>query len=687
MVPLRKKKKRKYNRKIFKITLIVIAFVFFTITFSSLYIYSRTRHITVSLTENLKRLPVVMEELSKVVPEASQIFDSDGQLIAIIHLGERRFYTQLKDISPYLIKAVVAMEDIRFYTHYGIDLRGIIRALWVNLRERRIAEGGSTITQQLARDLFNLTLEKTFDRKIQEIVIAWQLEKEYSKDEILEMYLNIYFLGEGNYGVEAASRYYFGKASSDLTLSEAALLAGIFKAPSLLNPKANYEASVERMKIILDIMLKNEIISEKEYYDALENKPQLKTLEETFSPSVQYFVDYVKSYLQTMLPREVIFGGGLKVYTTLDQKIQSNLESALNFELDKLVKNKVIKEVKDNKDVRQPQGAMIALNPRTGDIMGMIGGRDYKETPLNRVFSLRQPGSTFKAFVYSAAFESKLVTPLTILDSEPMTLDTPKGPWSPTEYVRVEGKKFYGPMDIRDALVRSSNIVAVKVGLAQGLKEVISYARAMGITSRLEEVYSLPIGSNDVTLFELSFAYSPLANGGYKVEPRPVKNIITSNGVVVREFTTVKGRVIKEETAYVLTDILKDVAKRELSGGLKVTFPAAGKTGTSDKHRDAWFVGYTTDLLIGVWTGSDEENPQINSLYNTGLFAQKIWQRAIVPYLTNKEVLDFVKPDSVEEKMICIDSKLLSTSACPTGKIKREIFMPSTAPKELCPLH
>ena len=679
----RNKKRKKINKNKRTFIIIFLLILISLITVISFFVSSYVK----SLSENVQKIPIVMEELSINVPEASQIFDSEGKLIAIIHLGERRFYTQLKDISPFLVKAIVSTEDVRFYNHYGIDIRGIFRALWLNLRTGTIAEGASTITQQLARDLFNLTLEKTWERKTKEIIIALQLEREYSKDEILEMYLNIYFLGEGNYGVEAASRYYFGKSARDLTLAESAMIAGIFTAPSRLNPKTNYEGAKSRMMVVLNRMLKNTAISDEEYKQAEENPPVVKSLEETFTSSVQYFTDYVKDYLQKLLPRDVLFGGGLKIYTNLNHEIQVNLEKALNSQLENLVKEKAIKEYKDDKDVRQPQGALIAINPQTGEILGMVGGRNYKETPLNRVFSLRQPGSTFKAFVYAAALESKLVTPLTILDSEPITLKTPAGTWTPTEYVRIEGKNFYGPMDVRDALVRSSNIVAIKVALARGLADIISYAQRMGINTKLEEVFSLPIGSNDVTLFELSFAYSVLANAGYKVEPLPVKLVTTAKGVKIKEFTTVKSKVLSEEAAYILTDIFKDVAKKELRGGMKVNFPSAGKTGTSDKHRDAWFIGYSPNLLVGVWTGMDNEIAEANMVYNSGLFAQKIWQHAVVPYLSGREVLDFAKPPGVEELFICNISRMIATPSCPANNIRREVFFPSSSPKQYCNKH
>ncbi len=501
------------------------------------------------------------------------------------------------------------------------------------------------------------------------------------------MYLNIYFLGGGNYGVEAASRYYFGKLSRDLTLAESAMIAGIFTAPSRLNPRVNYEGAKNRMTVVLNRMLSNAVITEEQYKQALENPPLVRSLEETFTPSIQYFTDYVKEYLQKLLPRDILFGGGLRIYTSLNHEVQVHLEKALNSQLENLVKTRTIKEYKDEKGVRQPQGALIAINPQTGEILGMVGGRNYKETPLNRVFSLRQPGSTFKAFVYAAAIESKLVTPLTILNSEPITLNTPAGTWTPTEYVRIKGRNFYGPMNVRDALVRSSNIVAIKVALARGLTDIIALAQRMGINSKLEEVYSLPIGTNDVTLFELSFAYSVFANSGYKVDPLPVRLVTTANGVTVKEFTPVKSKVLSEEAAYVLTDIFKDVAKQVLRGGMRVNFPAAGKTGTSDKHRDAWFVGYTTDLLVGVWTGMDNDIAGANMVYNTGLFAQRIWQHAVVPFLSGREVLDFARPAGVEELYICNTSGLIATPSCPANSIRRELFFPSSSPKQYCNKH
>ncbi len=442
---------------------------------------------------------------------------------------------------------------------------------------------------QLARELF-LSKEVTLERKIKEMILALRLEKLYSKEEILTYYINQVFFGSGAYGVEAAARRYFGKHAKDLTLSESAMLVGVLPSPSLYNPIVDFERAKIEQKRVLQRMVKNGYITQEEADKAYEEEIVLKEYKEDISNDPNgWFIDYVKDRVREILGEEILYKGGLKIYTTIDPKIQNLAYTTFNKIIEDNVKAKIFSDKKDELGVRQPQGAVVILDPKTGEILAMVGGRDYSETQFNRALALRKPGSSFKIFDYTPAIENGVVTPATILVSEEIEI----AGWKPTEW--EEEGKFFGPLDVRRALEKSSNICAVKTGIRTGLDRVVYYARKMGIRTPLEPYYSTTIGGFEVTPLDMAVAYGVLANMGERVDARGITKILGRDGRPLFESKPNPVRVVSQEASYVMTDLFKSVTYYyfpEFRGT-----PLACKSGTAGDFTSGWFIGYTKDLL------------------------------------------------------------------------------------------
>jgi penicillin-binding protein 1A len=533
-------------------------------------------------------------------PPTIEIVGADGSMLA--QRGEMAgANVSLKDLPPYLPKAFIAIEDRRFYSHHGVDPWGILRAAITNVLHRGVSQGGSTLTQQLAKNLF-LTQERTLARKLQEVELAIWLERKYSKAEILELYLNRVYFGSGAYGVEAASQRYFGKPAKSITLPEAAMLAGLVKSPSRLAPNRNPQGAEKREQTVLTAMAEAKFITEAQAQASI-GHPAI-SVKPVGAGTVNYVADWIGEVLDDLVGQ---VEQSIVVETTIDPKLQSVAEAAVIDEL-------AAKSVKFNVS----QGALVAMTP-DGAVRAMVGGRNYSESQYNRaVTAKRQPGSAFKPFVYLTAIESGL-TPETIRQDGPLNV---KG-WTPENYSR----EYFGPVTLTQALSMSLNTVAVRVGLEVGPKNVVRTAHRLGISSKLEPNASIALGTSEVSMLELVGAYAPFANGGSSVSPHVVTRIRTLDGkVLYQRRPDEANQVIEPRNVAAMNQMMEQTLisgtarKAEIPG-----WQAAGKTGTSQDFRDAWFIGYTANLVTGVWLGNDDNSPTKHA--TGGGLPVEVWTR------------------------------------------------------------
>jgi penicillin-binding protein 1A len=533
-------------------------------------------------------------------PPSIQIVDAQGHALA--RRGDLAGApTPLKEMPAYVPRAFVAIEDRRFYEHFGVDPFGIGRAAFANILHRGVAQGGSTITQQLAKNLF-LTQERTITRKLQEAILALWLERNFSKTQILEMYLNRVYFGSGAYGIEQASQRYFGKSAKQITVAEAALLAGLVKSPSRLAPTRNFDGAEKRAKVVLAAMAELKFINPSTERSALSRPP--KIVAQASNGAVNYVADWVMDALNDALGH---VDEDIVVYTTIDASLQANAEKSLEEELaQKGDKNGVA------------QGALVAMTP-DGAVRAMVGGRSYADNQFNRaVAAKRQPGSAFKPFVYLTALEHGL-TPDTVREDKPINV---KG-WQPENY----GHEYFGPVTLTKALALSLNTVSVRLTLEVTPLAVVRTAYRLGIASKLEPNASIALGTSEVSMLELVGAYAPFANGGYALIPHVIDKIAASNGKVIYSRNSQQlGRIIEARYVTMMNTMMAETLtigtahKAALPG-----WPAAGKTGTSQDFRDAWFIGYTAHLVTGVWLGNDDGTPTKH--VTGGSLPVEIWSR------------------------------------------------------------
>ena len=511
---------------------------------------------------------------------------ADGSTLARFgaHWGE---FVEVREMSPLLPQAVVAIEDRRFYEHGGMDVIGVLRAVWRNITSGSLREGGSTITQQLAKIAF-LTPAKSLERKVQELFLAFRLEREFSKDEILTLYLNRVYLGAGSYGVDAAAKRYFGKSARQVGLGEAALLAGLLKAPSRLSPARNLKAAHRRARVVLDSMVAAGFLSAADAERA-KNNPAGLVKQEKPSGAARYFSDWVREQLPAYAGRDA---PALTVHTTLDSALQRAAEAAL------------ARGLKDSSRRAVQEGALVALSP-DGAVLAMVGGRDYGVSQFNRASqALRQPGSAFKTIVYLAGMEAGL-SPGDMFEDAPIEI----AGWAPRNY----SGDYRGPVSLRDAFAASINSVAVRVGQHAGIDTVVKLARRLGIQSDLPPDASLSLGSGDVSLIELTAAYAPLAGDGALALPHGIREVQNRGGdIVYARSGSGAGRVVSPEAAAAMRDLLRAVITAGTGRAAALApelGPAYGKTGTSQNFRDAWFVGFAGNVVAGVWLGNDGGKP------------------------------------------------------------------------------
>ncbi len=594
--------------------------------------------------------------------EATRIYARTGELIASLY-RENRVVLPLEEIPQTLRQAVIAIEDERFYSHPGVDVRGTVRAVWRNLLAREIVEGGSTITQQLARSLF-LTRRRALSRKLAEMVLAVEIERRLTKDEILERYLNEVYFGHGAYGVQMAARIYFGKPARDLTLAESAFLAGLIRAPSAYDPFQDPAPARQRQALVLKRMAALGYITRPQAAAAAAEPVRLQPEGNVGLVGVRapYFVSYILPSLLERYGEETVYTGGLRVYTTLDPALQAEAERAVRRGI----------EAAQAEQLNVTQGALVALDPQTGHILAMIGGYDFAQSQFNRAWQARrQPGSAFKPFVYLAALMQGM-PPTTVIVDEPIEYDTPQGIWKPKNYT----EEFAGPVRMRQALERSINIPAIRTLEQVGPVRVARLAQKMGIRSPLRPDLSLALGSSEVTPLELTSAYGVLAALGVRAEPLAILRVEDRTGRVLEEHAPRRELVIPPEYAYVMTDMLKGVITRGTGRGAALGRPLAGKTGTTDDYRNAWFIGYTPYLVTAVWVGNDDNSPMVRVVGAT--VPTRIWRAFMRVAVERYPPDDWAEPPGVVTVTMCGTSGLRATSACEDPR--REAFIRGTEP-------
>lgn len=567
------------------------------------------------------------QDLEDVRPAASShIYDINGNELANVHAEQNRVPVKIDKIPEHLKDAFIAVEDVRFYEHAGVDPKGIMRAVIANITNKGVSEGGSTITQQLAKNAY-LTQDRTLKRKVQEVFLALQLERKYTKDEILELYLNQIYFGQGAYGVQAAAKTYFGKNVEELDLNECAMLAGIPKSPNYFSPLNNLQAAQERKGVVLDQMSKYGYISSSTAAKTkAENLNLVKSQPQSDNHFASYFIDYVTQQMIEKYGADAVYQEGLKIYTTLDKDMQQAAEAAMQ---------NLPNYSTDGSGNKQPQGALVAIEPSTGYIKAMVGGRGTDQ--FNRAtMAERQPGSAFKPFVFAAALENGL-TPSSTVEDKPINI----GGWQPQNYSR----NFSGTVTMRYVAEHSLNVPTVRIAQEVGMDKIIYLAEKMGISTFVKEGaandmnYAVTIGgmTKGVTPLEMTSAYGTFANDGVHVAPVAIVKVLDQKGEVLEEAQPKSEQAIKKTSANELTSMLMGVIARGTGTGANIGRPAAGKTGTTDNYQDAWFVGYVPDLVAGVWVGCDDNSRMGNMTGGTTPAAiWKAFMSKVVQSMPNK---------------------------------------------------
>jgi len=686
MASFKKSNKRRKKLLIFTVVILVLAILVLVVV--------------KKYQEYKKDLPS-LAQLHNIEPSlATKIYSADGKVIKEFYT-ERRTLIPLKRMPRHLIDALLATEDRRFYKHWGVNLLSLCRALWVSFWSGERIKATSTITQQLARTLF-LTPERTISRKIKEVLTSITIERNYSKEEILEMYLNQCYFGKGAYGVQAAAQLYFTKNVEDLSVSECAILIGIPKNPSRYSPIDHPDLALARRNTVLEAMTDFKKIPE-ELADSLEKLPLELNPSSLWAGQAPYFAEMTRQYLENKYGDDVLYRGGLSVYTTLHLDLQEAAEKALIAQLDTLqrrmerthsrrdpnytivvvdstggkpIKKRVYKEI---------QGAFVALENKTGNILALVGGKDFDQSEFNRaVQGLRQPGSGFKPFIYTAAIENGSRPIDIMVDAPYYTIGEDGKEWSPENFDRI----FRGPVTLRQALAKSINVIAAKLIEKVTPAQTIFYASHLGIKTLLSPYPSLALGTSEVTLLDMVSAFSVFPNQGIKVEPRYILKITDRYGNILEENnTSKKEEVLSAQTAYIMTTMLESVINEGTGAGARARGfyrPAGGKTGTTDNCTDNWFIGFTPQITAGVWVGYDDKTV-IGEKSTGALNALPVWTDFMIKAHDTLRVEDFEVPPGIIFKTVCLESGLLATDKCP--RIITDVFTEETVPQEYCNLH
>lgn len=618
--------------------------------------------------------------------QTTRIYDDSEEpvLLAELHGLENREVLSSEEMPQVIRDAVVALEDERFYEHSGVDFLAILRALWANLTHGEIVQGGSTITQQLIKNAF-LTPDQTVDRKLREAALAYQLEKQWSKQKILDEYLNIVYFGEGAYGIEAAARTYFAVGAAELSLDQAALLAGLPQAPSAYSPRRNPEAALARRDVCLNKMYQQEYITSEELQEALSAPLSLADAKADDEIEVPYWVEMIREQLVSKYGSSRVLGGGLRVYTSIDLRLQKAAEESIAAILDQ---------------PGDPSAALVCVDVRTGRLVAMVGGSDFSELQFNLATQgRRQPGSAFKPFVLVTALTQGMSPDMTY-DSGPASIDLPSGPWE----VNSTDK---GPLTLAEATAESSNGVFARLIMDLGPEKVAEMAYQMGIVTSLGEHPNPAIAlgglQKGVSPLEMAMAYATLATGGERLAAQPlfdpadvgypvtIVRVTDAEGRVLDEGAITTTRVLDEEVAAITTSCLERVIKSGTGTAADIGRPAAGKTGTTTNYCDAWFVGYTPELVTAVWVGYPAENKPMTDVHGIkvtgGSFPAQIWASFMKKALAGVPVSEFKQPAAGEwvSLEVCAESKLLPGEYCPATANMR--FRVGTQPNASCAVH
>ena len=666
----RKRKKRKF--KPFRLIVLVLILAALMISGAALGL----------VFVSVKDLPAWNDQV--LIPSSiTQIYDKDGNQVSQIGL-ENRVQVPLKDVPENVQNAFLAAEDHYFYQHHGIRIQAIMRAALNDALHmvgvNRQFQGGSTITQQLVKLTF-LTPDKNLKRKIQEVILSFKLERRYSKKEILEMYLNRIYLGEGAYGIQAASQTYFGKDVGGLTVAEAATLAGLNKSPNYYSPFQNKDLSINRRNQVLKSMLEYKYIDQETYNKAISEKLVLKQTDSNTDSNYPYpyFVDYITNELVEKYGEEKVFKGGLKVYTTLDPKIQRYVEKAMsnpnNFPASK----------KDAEGIMQPQGAMVVMDPSNGDIRAIVGGREHTHMrSLNRAtMSPRQPGSSIKPILaYGPAIELKGMGPASIIDDAPVTYPA-YGNYSPKNFDGV----YRGLITMRTALTKSINVVAVKLFTDYvTMPEALKFAKRMNINlDPTGPAMALGGLRRGVTPMQLTAAYAAFDNHGIYNNPVAILKVEDQEGNTLFEAGNTSRRVMKDTTSYLMTSMMESVVQSGTGTGAQIGRPVAGKTGTTDEGKDIWFAGYTPDLVGVVWIGYDTPTKMPQSF--GGIYPARIWKEVMQQAHKDIPLHDFIKPPGIVTATVDNKSGLLPGPNTPPEDMVTDIFAAGTVPTETDNVH
>lgn len=636
-------------------------------------------------------LPTPETIINYKAPASTRILDCKGRIISEFYQEKRR-PVPLETIPPYLVRSIVAVEDKRFYSHWGIDLLRVITSMLGNLLHPRNLQGASTITQQLARSMF-LTPKRQLIRKLKEMVLAIELERHYSKQEILEMYLNQVWFGGSIYGVAAASERYFGKHISRLDPVECATLGAMIANPSAYSPYKHPQRLIRRRNYFLSKMHRLGFLTAEEYDRAL-NQPLNVVPAGSATNEAPYFIEEIRRYLINTYGYDFVYKSGATVHTTLDLDIQSAANSVLLPWLDRLEQEYRLQPPKaaydsilPNESTASPpaylQGALIVEEVQTGEIRAMIGGRDFRHSEFNRATqALRQVGSAFKPFVFAAALDNGF-TAADLENDSALIIRIPGQPdYRPHNY----DQKFLGPMTLRRALALSRNIIAVRLCEKIGPNIVARYANILGITRKIPSFYSIALGSIDLTLLEMTNAFNTIANQGVRLQPYMITKIEDEQGHIIEEHYPEPQLAIRPQTAYVLASMMQSIVNEGTATTIRAlgyTGPAAGKTGTTDDYTDAWFIGFTPTLTCGVWIGYDRKKTIFRGATG-GVIAAPVWGE-LMNRITSDTINTFPVPPDIITQPICEQSGKLATPLCPRARY--EVFIKGTEPTTTCPLH
>lgn len=621
-------------------------------------------------------LPKLPQPLSRITDlPRTEIFAATGEQLMTLGGTDP---VPLSQVSPYFINAIVATEDHRFWDHYGVDKLRTLKALYITLARPGRIQGASTITQQLAKNLF-FSFEQSWQRKFREMLVAFQIEASSSKQEILHVYINQIHFGAGAQGIERAARIFFDKPASELDLGEAALLAGLPKSPTRYNPFRHYDRALARRAVVLRRMAAEGLIDSQELKEALESRPVLST-GRTGAKTGSYFIDALLADLVDKYGEEVVYHGGIKVTATLDSRLQANAETAVSSGLERLDGLMGL----DAAARVRPQGALVAVETSTGAVKAMVGGRDYARTEFNRaVSSRRQPGSGFKPFVYYTALKTLGMHGATVMEDRPVSIRVAGSPdWSPDNF----NNSWQGPMVLKNALTHSVNSVAAQLIELTGPAAVVETAAACGITSPLEPVYSLALGTSGVAPLEMASAFATFASGGVRHKPFLFWRIEDAQGRVIDE-TFVRGdQVLDPAVTYQVLDMMVSVIDSGSAASVKrsgFTRPAAGKTGTTDGYNDAWFTGFTPSLSVSVWAGFDRQQAlrtRGGNGISGGMAAAPIWADFMTAALKNEPERDFPIPDGLR----FVDADAVTGCAASFGSRNGVVRVPLRSGQTLC---